>query len=72
MRITVRVKPNAKKKQIVLLEDGSYTVSVTVPPIEGKANEQLVEVLAEYFDKRKRDITIVRGVTGRLKVVEVT
>lgn len=72
MRITVRVKPNAKKKQIVLLEDGTYAVSVTVPPIEGKANEQLVEVLAEYFDKRKREITIVRGLTGRLKVVEIT
>ena len=72
MKISVRVKPNAKKNQVVLLEDGSYTVSVTVAPIEGKANEQLVKVLAEYFGKRKRDITIVRGLAGRLKVVDVS
>lgn len=72
MRITVRVKPNARKNRIELLEDGSYTVSVTVPPVEGKANEQLVELLAEYFEKRKRNITIVRGFTGRIKVIDVS
>ena len=72
MRITVRVKPNAKKKQIVLLEDGSYTACVTVPPIEGKANEQLLELLAGYFGKRKRDVAIVRGLTGRIKIVDIS
>lgn len=72
MKITVRVKPNAKKKQIALQDDGSYVVCVTVPPVEGKANDQLVEVLSEYFKKRKREVTIVRGLTGRTKIVEIS
>ncbi len=71
MRIEVRVKPNAKKREVTLLEDGTYVVSVSAPPVEGKANEQLVEVLAEYFHKRKREVVILRGTTGRRKLVDI-
>lgn len=71
MRISVRVKPNAKKKEVVVQEGGSFLVRLTVPPIEGRANEQLIEVLAEYFGKPKRDIEILKGLKGRLKIVEI-
>lgn len=71
MRINVRVKPNSRKKEVIRQEDGSYLVCVTVPPVEGKANHQLVELLAEHFKKPKSNITILRGARGRLKTVEV-
>ncbi len=71
MRIEIRVKPNAKKKEVARLDDGTYSVSVTAPPVEGKANEQLVEILAEYFHKRKREVVILRGATGRRKLVDI-
>jgi uncharacterized protein len=71
MKISVRVKPNAKKNQVSPQADGTYVVSVNAPAVEGKANERLVEVLAEYFKKRRREVTVVSGSTGRQKVVEI-
>ena len=71
MRISIRVKTNARKNEVTKLEDGKFLVSVAVSPIEGKANKKVVELLAEYFDKPKRAISIIRGLSSRDKVVEI-
>jgi uncharacterized protein len=71
MKITVQVKPNARKEEVTLREDGVYVVKVAVPPIEGRANERLVEILAEHFKKPKRSIEIVVGSRGKHKIVEI-
>ena len=71
MKIFVRVKPNAKKSDVRQLEPNRYLVSVTAPPIDNKANEKVIEVLAEYFNKPKRNVSIVRGSKGREKIVEI-
>jgi uncharacterized protein (TIGR00251 family) len=71
MRITVQVKPNARKNEIQQLEGNRFLVRVTVPPIEGKANEKVIELLAEYFHKPKRCIAILRGKASKNKIFEV-
>lgn len=71
MKITVRVKPNARKNEVKQIDADNFIVSVSVPPVEGKANEKVVELLAEYFGKPKRNITIIRGATGKKKIVEI-
>jgi uncharacterized protein (TIGR00251 family) len=71
MKISVRVKPRSSKIAVVVQEDGTYLVSLKAPPVEGKANDQLLEVLAEYFDRPRRDITILKGTNGRFKIVEI-
>jgi uncharacterized protein (TIGR00251 family) len=71
MKISIRVKPNARKNEVKQLEGNNYLVSVTVPPVEGKANEKLIELLAEYFGKPKRAIVILRGESSRNKIVEI-
>jgi len=50
-------------------EDGSYAVSLTATPIEGKANNQLIKVLADYFKVAKSRITIKSGQKSRDKLV---
>ena len=72
MKVAVRVKPNARKNDVEKLDEHSFVVSVSAPPADGKANEQVIELLAEYFKKPKRSIVILRGVTGRRKVIEVS
>ena len=72
MKITVMVKPNARKDEVVVREDGVYVVKVSVPPIEGRANERLIEVLAEHFKKPKRAIEIRVGTRGKHKIVEIS
>lgn len=71
MRITVRAKPNSRKIEVKQVGENSYTVSVTAPAVDDKANEMLISVLAEYFKKPKRCVSIVRGVAARLKIVNI-
>jgi uncharacterized protein len=71
MKITVQVKPNARRDEVLIREDGVYVVKVSVPPIEGRANERLIEILAAYFKKPKRSIDILAGAHGKHKIVEI-
>jgi uncharacterized protein len=72
MKISVRVKPNAKKNYVEQVEENSFRVHVTAPPVEGKANEKVIELLAEHFDVPKRCIVLLKGEKGRDKVFEIT
>ncbi|PLS69773.1 MAG: hypothetical protein CV045_00225 [Cyanobacteria bacterium M5B4] len=72
MKITVKVKPNAKQETIVAAEDGSLVVSLTVPPVDGKANDALIKLLAKQYGVKKQDVVIRSGLTSRLKVVEIS
>ena len=71
MIISVRVKPNSKRIEVIHEADGSYLIFVKAPPLEGKANEELIQVLAKYFGRPKRNITVLRGARGRSKIIEI-
>ncbi|HEX2965279.1 MAG TPA: DUF167 domain-containing protein [Syntrophorhabdaceae bacterium] len=66
--ITVRVITNAKKREIVRTGT-DLKVKLTSLPIEGRANEELIELLADYFHIRKSEIQIIRGEKDKRKVV---
>jgi hypothetical protein len=51
--------------------DNVLKVKLTAPPVEGEANEQLVEVISEATGVRKSNIIIVRGHSSKRKVVEI-
>ena len=71
MKYKITVKPNSRKNEIKRCDDGTLIIRVSVPPIEGKANEKVIEVLSEYFDKPKRCISIISGFKGKNKIIEV-
>lgn len=71
MRITVQVRPNARKDEVQIREDGTYIVRVSAPPVEGRANEKLIEVLSAHFGKPKRLLQIVSGSRGKHKIIEI-
>jgi hypothetical protein len=71
MKITVKVKLNAKKTGVVKLDDANYAVSLNVPPIEGRANAALIEILADYFQVAKSQVEIKHGLKNKLKVFEI-
>jgi len=72
MKISIRVKPNARKNEVKPLGDNTFLVSVTAPPVDNRANEKMIEVLAEYFGRPKRTISILRGTTAKQKIVQIT
>ena len=71
MTIAVRVRPHARANEVRQLDDQSYEVSVTVPPVDGKANERVIELLARHFGKPKRDIVLVRGMSSKRKTFRI-
>lgn len=71
-KINIRVLPRSSKNEVVgQMTDGVLKVKLTAPPVDGAANESLIELLAEYFDTSKQKIKIVRGMTSKNKIVEI-
>lgn len=68
MKISVQVKTNSKKEIVELLPNGTYLVRVNVPPVEGKANQRVQELLAKYFKCAKSSISLVSGHKNKNKV----
>jgi len=69
--IRVKVKPNARVYGIEELSDGSWLARVKSPPVDGRANEELLALLAQHFKVRKAQVSINSGVSGRLKLVRI-
>jgi uncharacterized protein (TIGR00251 family) len=72
VRISIRIQPGAPKNAVVGLVNGIWKIRIAAPPVEGKANRELIEYLSEVLDIQKNNIAIVRGETGRDKVVAIT
>lgn len=72
MILSVRVIPNSKKPEIFQIEEGKLKIKVDAPPIENRANERLIEILAEHFHTKKSHIKIIRGLNSRNKIIEIT
>lgn len=71
MKLTVKVKPNAKKPRLVQEADGSWTAYLQSPPVDGKANRELIQVLAKQFGVPKSAVSISIGAGSRQKVVAI-
>lgn len=70
-RFNVKVVPRTSRNKVETLEDGSLKVKLTSPPVDGKANEALITVLAEYFKVKKSTISILVGHESRNKIIEI-
>ncbi|MEG4799540.1 DUF167 domain-containing protein [Microcoleus sp. ARI1-B5] len=68
---TVKVKPNSKQQSIEEQPDGSLTVHLKSPPVDGKANQELIVLLAKKFKVPKSAIAIKSGFSSKHKLVEI-
>lgn len=69
--LEVKVQPRSSRNQIVGEQEGALKVKLTAPPVDGEANQALINFLARLLGIPKRDITILKGETSRLKYVEL-
>jgi len=69
--IQVRVKPNARASLLEENEDGTWRAEIKSPPVDGKANEELIALVAKRFECRKSDVSIKSGGSGRMKLVRI-
>ena len=70
--LQVKVKPNARRSALVPQADGHWLAELKSPPVDGKANEELIALVARHFGCRKAQVTIKSGAGARLKLLQVT
>ncbi|NEQ39822.1 MAG: DUF167 domain-containing protein [Okeania sp. SIO3I5] len=68
----VKVKPNSQQQSIKAEADGSLKVCLKSPPVDGKANQELIQLLAKKFNVKKSEITIKSGLFAKNKLIEIT
>ena len=66
-RSTYSPAPGARRTAIVGEHDGRLKVAVSAPPLDGRANVALVEMLSECLGLPQRALTVEAGATGRNK-----
>ena len=69
--ISVRVQTRARKDELATVRDGVLVVRLTAPPLGGRANEALCQLLADRLGIRASRVTILRGHRSRDKLVRV-
>jgi uncharacterized protein len=68
----VKVHPRARKNAITGAVGDALKLALTAPPVDGKANQAVVEFFADFFQIPRSSVTITSGATSRLKTVNIT
>jgi len=69
--IAVRLQPRASRDEVVGERAGVIVIRVTAPPVDGKANEALIRLVAKRAGVAPSRVEIVRGHSAREKVIRV-
>jgi uncharacterized protein (TIGR00251 family) len=69
--LQVKVKPNARTSELVQAADGTWSAKLKSMPVDGKANEELVALVARQFKCAKASVSIKAGSSGRTKLIKI-
>ena len=69
--IRVKVKPKARASLLEQQPDGTWLARLKAPPVDGKANAELIELVAERFGCPRSAVSIKSGAGGRMKLVKI-
>jgi len=70
--LSVRVHPGARKNGVTGVHAGALKISLTAPPVDGKANEAVIAFLADALHLPRARVALVAGATSRAKMVRIT
>ena len=70
-RLKLRIVPNAKRNEVTGEHGDAVKIKVAAPAIEGKANEALLEFIAEKLGLHRRNLTLIAGGKSRDKLIEI-
>ncbi len=69
--LRVKVKPSARVSALTQEPDGSWLARLKAAPVDGKANEELISLVAAHFQCRKANVLIKTGASARVKVLRI-
>jgi uncharacterized protein (TIGR00251 family) len=67
--LKVKVKTGSRIEELAEQEDGTWLVRVKAPPVDGRANEAVIALLATRFGVRKAQVSIKSGASSRVKLI---
>ena len=70
-RLKLRIVPNGKRNEVTGEHGDAVKIKIAAPAIEGKANEALLEFLAEKLGLHRRNLTLIAGEKSRDKLIEI-
>jgi len=68
----VRVIPRSSKTEIIGIQDSALKIKIMAPPVEGKANNEVIRLLADKLGVRKNQVAITAGHKSKSKTVAVS
>ena len=69
--VAVHAQPGAKRSEISGLHGGRLKMRIAAPPLEGRANEALIDFLAQRLGLSRSKLRVLKGLQGRTKLVEI-
>ena len=69
--IQIKVKPNSRTSLLEQNEGGTWLAQIKSPPVDGKANEELIGLVAKHFGCRKSEVSIKSGGSSRIKLIQI-
>jgi uncharacterized protein (TIGR00251 family) len=70
--LQIKVKPNSRTSLLEQNEEGTWVAHIKSPPVDGKANEELIGLVAKHFACRKSEVFIKSGGSSRTKLVQIS
>ncbi|MCU0620265.1 MAG: DUF167 domain-containing protein [Gemmatimonadales bacterium] len=71
MRLTIHVQPRASRTEVVGLHGDALKLRLAAPPVDGAANDALLQFVADTLGRPRRDVTLEGGAAGRRKLLRV-
>ncbi len=69
--LSIKAKPNSRVSLLSRQDDGTWLAQLKSPPVDGKANAELIELVARHFGCAKSSVSIKTGAGSKLKRVTV-
>jgi uncharacterized protein (TIGR00251 family) len=71
VRLEIKVQPRSSRNQVAGEQDGALKIKLTAPPVDGEANQALIDYLSSLLGVPKRNVKLIKGETSRNKLVEI-
>ena len=72
MILQIKVKARARASSLAQGSDGTWTAQLKSPPVDGRANEELVALVARHFGCPRAAVAIKSGASGRTKLLKIS
>ena len=69
--VQIKVKPQSRVSSLSQAEDGSWLAQIKSLPVDGKANEELIALVAKQFGCAKSRVSIKSGAASKIKLVQI-